>query len=91
MWMVRGDAIGATERARSVDFARARDEGVAHIEEIVRSYQDKIPMRIQELRNYLTENIVFNVDESMERGLRLYFELAFKHGLIESVKPLKFI
>jgi chorismate dehydratase len=91
MWMVRGDAIGATERARSVDFAGARDEGVAHIEEIVRSYQDKIPMRIQELRNYLTKNIVFNVDESMERGLRLYFELAFKHGLIESVKPLKFI
>ena len=86
--MVRDDA---TERARSVDFAGARDEGVAHIEEIVRSYQDKIPMRVEELRNYLTENIVFNVDESMERGLRLYFELAFKHGLIDSVKPLKFI
>jgi hypothetical protein len=48
-------------------------------------------MRIEELRNYLTENIVFNVDESMERGLRLYFELAYKHGLIDSVKPLKFI
>ena len=91
MWMVRGDAIEAIERARGVDFAGARDEGVAHIEEIVRSYQDKIPMRVEELRNYLTENIVFNVDESMERGLRLYFELAFKHGLIDSVKPLKFI
>ena len=88
MWMVREDAI---ERARGVDFAGARDVGVAHIEEIVRSYQDKIPMRVEELRNYLTENIVFNVDESMERGLRLYFELAFKHGLIERVKPLQFI
>jgi chorismate dehydratase len=88
MWMVRDDA---TERARSVDFAGARDEGVAHIEEIVRSYQDKIPMRVEELRNYLTENIVFNVDESMERGLRLYFELAFKHNLIERVKDLRFI
>ncbi len=74
-----------------VDFSGARDEGVAHIEEIVRSYQDKIPMPVEELRNYLTENIVFNVDESMEKGLRLYFELAFKHGLIESVKPLRFI
>src|ERR1043166_3951074 len=41
MWMVRNDA---TESARSVDFAGARDEGVAHIEEIVASYQDKIPM-----------------------------------------------
>ena len=88
MWMVRDDAI---EHARKVDFAGARDEGVAHIEEIVRSYQDKIPMRVEELRNYLTENIVFNVDESMERGLRLYFELAFKHGLIDSVKSLRFI
>jgi hypothetical protein len=48
-------------------------------------------MRIEELRNYLTKNIVFNVDESMERGLRLYFELAFKHQLIEGVKPLKFL
>jgi chorismate dehydratase len=88
MWMVRDEAIA---RARAVDFAGARDEGVANIEEIVHSYQDKIPMRVEELRNYLTENIVFKVDESMARGLRLYFELAFKHGLIERVKPLRFI
>jgi len=88
MWMVRDSSA---ERARGVDFAGVRDEGVEHIEEIVRSYQDKIPMRVEELRNYLTENIVFKVDESMEKGLRLYFELAFKHGLIERVKPLSFI
>jgi hypothetical protein len=48
-------------------------------------------MRVDELRNYLTENIVFKVDELMEKGLRLYFELAFKHGLIERVKPLSFV
>jgi chorismate dehydratase len=88
MWMIRGDAI---EHARGVDFWGARDEGVAHLEDIVASYQDKIPMPVEELRNYLTENIVFNVDESMERGLRLYFELAFKHKLIETVKPLRFV
>jgi chorismate dehydratase len=86
MWMVRDDAA---ERARIVDFAGACDEGVAHVEEIVQSYQDRIPMGVAELRNYLTKNIVFKVDESMEKGLRLYFELAFKHGLIETVKPLK--
>lgn len=88
MWMVGDEAI---DRARMVDFSGARDEGVAHLEEIVSSYQDKIPMRVEELRNYLTENIVFDVDESMEKGLRLYFELAFKHKLIERVKPLRFI
>ena len=88
MWMVRDEAVS---RAREIDFGGARDQGVAHIEEIVRTYQDKIPMRVEELRNYLAENIVFRVDESMERGLRLYFELAFKHKLIERVKPLRFI
>ena len=88
MWMVHDEAL---ERAREVDFSGARDEGVARIEEIVESYQDKIPMRVEDLRNYLTENIVFNMDESMEKGLQLYFELALKHRLIEQVKPLKFI
>ncbi|HEX6285185.1 MAG TPA: menaquinone biosynthesis protein, partial [Pyrinomonadaceae bacterium] len=88
MWMI-GD--GSSERARQVDFAGARDEGVAHIEDIVAEYEKKIPMPVSELRKYLTENIVFSVDDSMKRGLQLYFELAFKHGLIETVKPLRFI
>ena len=48
-------------------------------------------MPLSDLRKYLTENIVFHVDESMQRGLRLYYELAFKHKLIESVKPLRFV
>ena len=41
MWMVRDEAV---ERARTVDFSGARDEGIAHLEEIVASYKDKIPM-----------------------------------------------
>jgi len=88
MWMV-GEA--AVNRARMVDFSGARDEGLAHLEEIVASYEDRIPMPVSELRNYLTGNIVFNVDNSMEKGLRLYFELAFKHKLIDSVRELRFI
>jgi chorismate dehydratase len=88
MWMIRDSAV---ERARAVDFSGARAEGVSHLEDIVAAYQDRIPMPVQDLRNYLTENIVFNVDESMEKGLRLYFELAFKHKLIDSIRPLRFI
>jgi chorismate dehydratase len=87
MWMIGDDAI---EKARAVDFAGARDEGVAHVEDIVESYKDKIPMPVSELRKYLTENIVFHVDDSMRRGLQLYYELAFKHQLIEQMKPLRF-
>jgi chorismate dehydratase len=88
MWMVRDEAL---ERARDVDFAGARDEGIAHVDDIVAEYESKIPMPVSELRKYLTENIVFRVDDSMQRGLQLYYELAFKHQLIDSVKPLRFV
>jgi predicted solute-binding protein len=71
-----------------VDFAGARDEGVTRIDEIVDAYKDRIPM---DLRKYLTENIVYRIDESMQRGLELYFELAHKHQLIERLKPLRYI
>jgi chorismate dehydratase len=88
MWMVRDEAI---ERARAVDFAGARDEGVAHVEEIIEAYEQKIPMSLNDLRQYLTDNISFRLDEPMRRGLQLYFELAFKHQLIDAVKPLRFV
>ena len=81
MWMVRDQKI-------DVDFAGARDEGVTRIEEIVEAYKDRIPM---DLKKYLTENIVYRIDDSMRRGLELYFELASKHRLIERVKPLRYI
>lgn len=81
MWMARNEVI-------DVDFAGARDEGVTRIDEIIDAYKDRIPM---DLRRYLTENIVYRIDESMQRGLQLYFELAHKHGLIEQVKPLRYI
>ncbi len=46
------------------------------------TYVEQIGLSENEIRNYLTENIVFEVDEEMEKGLRLYFELAKKHQLI---------
>lgn len=82
MWMVCSEGIDG-------DFAGARDEGVTKIEEIVEAYKDKIPQ--MNLSKYLTENIVYRINDSMQSGLELYFELAHKHGLIERVKPLRYI
>lgn len=83
MWMTRGEAPG-------IDFAAARDEGLAHIEEIVSNYENEIPLPREEFRKYLAENISYRVDDSMRKGLELYFELALKNGLIEQNKPLEF-
>jgi len=88
MWMARAGAVDTINR---VDFAGARDEGLENIEQIIANYGEDMPLPVAEIWKYLTENITFQVDETLEKGMRLYFELALKHGLIDHNKPLEFL
>ena len=84
MWMALGERP-------PIDFAAARDEGVAHIEEIVANYHDRIPIGRGELRSYLSENISYSIDDSMQAGMELYFRFTEKHGLTERNRPLEYL
>ena len=86
MWMM---CARASPAARRIDFAGARDEGLARTEEIADVYEPLLSLSRDDLRTYLHENISFSMNEEMRRGLDLYFELAHKHGIIPTVKPLK--
>lgn len=88
MWMARP---GALEALSQVDFAGARDEGLDQLERIVSRYENELSLPGDEIRKYLTKNITFHLDDSLERGMLLYFELARKHGLIENNKRLQFV
>jgi chorismate dehydratase len=88
MWMAGKNAVA---KVSSIDFAAARDEGLANLADIERTYVEQIGLSEDEIRTYLTENIVFSVDEGMRRGLMLYFDLAAKHALIESSRELVFV
>jgi len=88
MWMARA---GAVEAVSEIDFAGARDEGLEQIEQIISQYETELLLPRAEIRKYLMENITFHLEESLESGMRLYFELAAKHGLIDNNKPLQFI
>jgi chorismate dehydratase len=88
MWMVN-DAHA--DRARRVDFAGARDEGLASRPEIIDYYTTLLGLSSEIVTRYLHENICFSVDDDLRRGLELYFSLAEKHGLISEVRPLKTI
>lgn len=88
MWAMREDRA---ELFGQIDFAAARDEGLARIEEIISHYEKEIPLSRAELRTYLTENITYRIDVSIEEGLKLYFDLAFRHGLITEISPLRFL
>ncbi len=84
MWMTRG-------QASPLDFAAARDEGVAHIDEIAANYTQQIGLDAAELVDYLGRSISYSVSDEMSAGLELYFKLANKHGLIERNLPLQFV
>ncbi len=83
MWMTRAQAL-------ELDFAAARDEGLAHIDEIVSNYEKEIKLPREDFKTYLTENISYSMDDSMRRGMELYFELASKTGLVNSSRKLIF-
>lgn len=83
MWMTRGEGT-------EIDFAAARDEGLAHLDEIAGNYSHFTGVDPDELKLYLSENISFEMDDAMQRGMELYFDLAAKNGLISGVKPLRF-
>jgi chorismate dehydratase len=84
MWMARAGKLG-------IDFAAARDEGLAHIEEIVSNYQKDIGLPREEFHAYLTKNISYSVDNQMQKGMELYFQLAHKNALVAENKPLQFL
>ena len=83
MWMTRLEHV-------SIDFGAARDEGLKHIDEIVSNYVTDIRLSPRELTAYLSQNISYSIDDSMQQGLELYFELAKKLGLCEKVSQLNY-
>lgn len=88
MWMANKDKA---ETARTIDFAAARDEGLAHLDEIIANYESEITLTRADFKKYLAENISYAIDDSMRQGLALYHRLAYKHGLCERNAELRFL
>jgi chorismate dehydratase len=84
MWMTRA------ERSPT-DFAAARDEGLGHLDEIAANYSGEIGLSREEMMSYLSENISYSIDDPMQKGLKLYFDLAGKCGLIEAARSPRYL
>ncbi|HXG86414.1 MAG TPA: menaquinone biosynthesis protein [Pyrinomonadaceae bacterium] len=88
MWMTHSEKA---QISREIDFAAARDEGLLRLNEIVANYETEIYLPKEDFKEYLSKNISYKIDDSMRKGLELYFRLAYKHELVESLKPPRFI
>lgn len=88
MWMVNQNSV---EIKKTLDFAAMRDEGLVHLDEIISNYETEIPLPRNEFRSYLSQNISYSIDESMQNGMKLFFELAQKNGFCEENSVLRFL
>jgi chorismate dehydratase len=88
MWMVRNDRV---DKIRTISFGAASNEGQANLDRLIADYSHPLELSPPEIKEYLTENIVFLLDEEMRKGLTLYFELASKNDLIAQAKPPEYV
>jgi chorismate dehydratase len=88
MWMARKSAA---DRVRAIDFAGARDEGLANLDEIAASHEGQTGLSPAEMKDYLTTNIAFRMDEDMKKGMDFFFDLSRKHNLADNAQSLNFI
>ena len=84
-WAGRPDVLGPPDVAALND---ARDAGLAASDEIADGYCG--PERAQLGRAYLRDNIQYCLQDADVEGLRRYYDLAAKHGLIEAVRDPTF-
>gem|GEM_PF-54653 len=78
MWTARKSSLA--ERAAS-GLSAARDAGLAAIEQVAQAGAGQLKLPYEMVHHYLTRNLHFRLGPAERSGLRLFQELAARHGL----------
>lgn len=94
-WAVRGDALREAnpESDLAAIFRRSRDHGLeeASLDQIAREWAPKLSLAESEVRNYLTQNIHYQLDEACIDGLKLFYKYAAEIGVLPAAPALRFV
>ena len=88
VWAFWAGRPGVVSQPAVAALTRARDAGVAASDEIAAAYCG--PAEAARGQTYLRENIRYTLGEREEAGLRMYYDLAERQGLIEAVRKPRF-
>jgi chorismate dehydratase len=93
-WAVRPDALELADIAAEDvvrDFVTSRDNGVAHVDELVTEWSGKIAVPADTIRTYLTRNIHYVLDRDCTCGLDLFYRYAAECGILPAAPPLRML
>lgn len=88
VWAFWAGRPGVVSRDAVAALVHARNEGVRASDAIADAYCG--PDRAALGRRYLRDNISYTLGEREQAGLRRYFELAGKHGVVDSARTPEF-
>jgi chorismate dehydratase len=91
-WAVREHATKNCTVDLAAVFQGSRDRGLQsqNVAQLVKAWAARLSLPEHEVRNYLTENICFHLDEQCVEGLQLFYSLAYECGLLPRIPELRF-
>jgi chorismate dehydratase len=69
----------------------SREYGVQNIPAIAKRYSQELSLKEEFLREYLTENVHYYMDQACAEGLRQFYDMALRVGAIKAAKSLEFL
>ena len=94
-WAVREAALA--EMAPGLDlagiFQSSRDHGLepAAVEQIAKQWSARLQIAPGEVKDYLTSNIYYQLDQDCLEGMELFFRYAAECGAVEQLRPINFL
>jgi len=64
------------------DFVHSRDHGLQNIDALIAEWSPRLPISEATIRTYLTTNIHYILDEECVEGMKAFFRLAAKAGVL---------
>jgi chorismate dehydratase len=97
IWAVREEVLTRVlvdpvfESELTADFQAARQEGLNHLPAIAAEYVAELGLPVEDLLDYLRNNVNYELDAENLGGLGRYYDLASHYGLIPHHHPLRFL
>lgn len=73
------------------ELTASRDHGLQHIDELVREWTPRIAIKPETIREYLTGNIYYKLDDECIETIKLFYRYAAEIGILPEAPPLKFL
>jgi chorismate dehydratase len=91
-WAVREEALRECTEDLALIFQRSRDHGLEpeNLAAIARTWAEKLGMQQEEIRQYLTTNIHYYLDDSSLEGLQLFYRYAHECRVLPRAPELRF-